>query len=132
MNGARRALFGLLLALTLSLLGVAHADDVLRVGTDSTFPAFEYVEHGRRVGFDIELIEAIELVEVDKNQDAFQRVETGRADAAVTGTPQTLRLRRTLPSPPVIPVGAGGAAATLRGVRPWRAPASARVPPPER
>ena len=35
------------------------ADEVLRVATDSTFPPFEYNENGKRVGFDIDLIEAI-------------------------------------------------------------------------
>jgi polar amino acid transport system substrate-binding protein len=37
----------------------AHAQDVLRVGTDATFPPMEYVEGGKRTGFDIELVEAI-------------------------------------------------------------------------
>lgn len=38
---------------------VAQAQDVIRVATDSTFPPFEYMEAGKRVGFDVELIEAI-------------------------------------------------------------------------
>lgn len=37
----------------------AHAQDVLRVGTDATFPPMEYVDNGKRTGFDIELVEAI-------------------------------------------------------------------------
>src|SRR5574343_805595 len=38
----------------------AHAqENVLRVGTDATFPPMEYVENGKRTGFDIELVEAI-------------------------------------------------------------------------
>lgn len=37
----------------------AHAQDVFRVGTDATFPPMEYVEGGKRTGFDIELVEAI-------------------------------------------------------------------------
>jgi polar amino acid transport system substrate-binding protein len=35
------------------------ADDVIRVGTDATFPPMEFVQDGKRTGFDIELIEAI-------------------------------------------------------------------------
>lgn len=49
-------------ALTLVTLGasVSHAqDNVLRVGTDATFPPMEFVDNGKRTGFDIELMEAI-------------------------------------------------------------------------
>ncbi len=49
-------------ALTLATLGasVSHAqDNVLRVGTDATFPPMEFVDNGKRTGFDIELMEAI-------------------------------------------------------------------------
>ena len=31
----------------------------LRVGTDATFPPMEFVENGKRTGFDVELVEAI-------------------------------------------------------------------------
>lgn len=37
----------------------ARAQEVLRVGTDATFPPMEYVENDKRTGFDIELVEAI-------------------------------------------------------------------------
>jgi polar amino acid transport system substrate-binding protein len=37
----------------------SHAQETLRVGTDATFPPMEYVENGKRTGFDIELVEAI-------------------------------------------------------------------------
>jgi polar amino acid transport system substrate-binding protein len=49
-------------ALTLATLGasVGHAqDNILRVGTDATFPPMEFVDNGKRTGFDIELMEAI-------------------------------------------------------------------------
>lgn len=49
-------------ALTLATMGasVSHAqDNVLRVGTDATFPPMEFVDNGKRTGFDIELMEAI-------------------------------------------------------------------------
>lgn len=62
MNTARRSLLGLFAVVTLSLGGVAHAQDALRVATDATFPPFEYTENGKRVGFDVELIEAIAKV----------------------------------------------------------------------
>jgi polar amino acid transport system substrate-binding protein len=35
------------------------ADSVMRVGTDATFPPMEFVQDGKRTGFDVELIEAI-------------------------------------------------------------------------
>ena len=39
--------------------GAQAQDNVLRVGTDATFPPMEFVENGKRTGFDIELVEAI-------------------------------------------------------------------------
>lgn len=39
---------------------VAHAQgQPLRVGTDATFPPMEFVENGKRTGFDVDLVEAI-------------------------------------------------------------------------
>ncbi len=44
----------------LSWLSVsAQAQETLRVGTDATFPPMEYVDNGKRTGFDIELVEAL-------------------------------------------------------------------------
>jgi polar amino acid transport system substrate-binding protein len=37
----------------------AQAQEVLRVGTDATFPPMEFVENNLRTGFDIELVEAL-------------------------------------------------------------------------
>jgi len=37
----------------------SHAQDLLRVGTDATFPPMEFVDNGKRTGFDIELTEAL-------------------------------------------------------------------------
>lgn len=39
----------------------AHAQSAgpLRVGTDATFPPMEFVENGKRTGFDVDLVEAI-------------------------------------------------------------------------
>ena len=62
MTFARRRTVGFLFALTLGFSGLAPAQDVLRVGTDPTFPPFEYTEGGKRVGFDVELIEAVAKV----------------------------------------------------------------------
>jgi polar amino acid transport system substrate-binding protein len=61
MTPARR-LLGLLAVLTFGLSGLVQAQEVLRVATDPTFPPFEYTEGGKRVGFDVELIEAIAKV----------------------------------------------------------------------
>lgn len=62
MKLARRHVIGVLCALPFGFAGVARAEDVLRVATDATFPPFEYTEGGARVGFDVELIEAIAKV----------------------------------------------------------------------
>ncbi|MCR6480937.1 transporter substrate-binding domain-containing protein [Variovorax sp. ZS18.2.2] len=47
----------------LALFGFAGAaqaqGEPLRVATDATFPPMEYVENGKRTGFDVELVEAI-------------------------------------------------------------------------
>lgn len=37
----------------------AQTQETLRVGTDATFPPMEYVDNGKRTGFDIELVEAL-------------------------------------------------------------------------
>lgn len=63
MNRIRRNLL-VLAASAAMMLGTAaaHAEDVLRVATDATFPPFEYSENGKRTGFDVDLIEAIAKV----------------------------------------------------------------------
>lgn len=62
MNPIRRSLLALAASAAMTLSGIAHAQDVLRVATDATFPPFEYSENGKRTGFDIDLIEAIAKV----------------------------------------------------------------------
>ena len=56
---SRRSLLGLVAGTTLAFAGAARAADPIKVGTDATFPPFEYTEAGKRTGFDVELIEAI-------------------------------------------------------------------------
>lgn len=178
--------------------GALAQADVLRVGTDATFPPMEYSENGKRTGFDIELVEAmaaamgrklewvdidfkglipglmskrfdmavsaiyitderkkvvdftepyfagglitmvksgntslkapidlngkkvsvqvgtksvsylkqafpkVELVEVEKNQEMFNLVDIGRADALVTGKPAAFQYMRTRPGLQVV------------------------------
>jgi len=55
----RRHLLLAAAALSLGAVSVHAQDNVLRVGTDATFPPMEYVENGKRTGFDIELVEAL-------------------------------------------------------------------------
>lgn len=44
----------------LGFTGAAYAQgEPLRVATDATFPPMEFVENGKRTGFDVELVEAI-------------------------------------------------------------------------
>lgn len=58
MNVRRHFLLAALAAAAL-VTGAAHAADVLRVGTDATFPPMEFTENGKRTGFDIDMVEAI-------------------------------------------------------------------------
>ena len=58
MNVRRHFLLAALAAAAL-VTGPAHAADVLRVGTDATFPPMEFTENGKRTGFDIDMVEAI-------------------------------------------------------------------------
>jgi polar amino acid transport system substrate-binding protein len=55
----RRNLFVLVAGTMSAFAGAARAADPIKVGTDATFPPFEYTEAGKRTGFDVELIEAI-------------------------------------------------------------------------
>lgn len=55
----RRHLLLAAAALSLGATSVHAQDNVLRVGTDATFPPMEYVDNGKRTGFDIELVEAL-------------------------------------------------------------------------
>lgn len=45
---------------SLAFTGAVHAQgNVLKVATDATFPPMEFVENGKRTGFDVELVEAL-------------------------------------------------------------------------
>ncbi|NKE68375.1 glutamine ABC transporter substrate-binding protein [Ramlibacter sp. RBP-2] len=59
MNIRRHFLLAALSALALAATCARAQDNVLRVGTDATFPPMEFVENGKRTGFDIELTEAL-------------------------------------------------------------------------
>ena len=62
MNFRRTVLKTSLLALTLGAAGATTAfaqSNVLRVATDATFPPMEFVENGKKTGFDVELVEAV-------------------------------------------------------------------------
>lgn len=55
----RNLLLASMAALALGAASAHAQDHVLRVGTDATFPPMEFVENGKRTGFDIELVEAL-------------------------------------------------------------------------
>ncbi|MDB5779912.1 MAG: amino acid transporter substrate-binding protein family [Polaromonas sp.] len=59
MKFRRNFLFASLAALIFGATAVHAQDNVLRVGTDATFPPMEFVENGKRTGFDVELVEAL-------------------------------------------------------------------------
>ena len=58
MNIRRKLLLSCIAVLGLSAVS-SHAQEVLRVGTDATFPPMEFVENDKRTGFDIDLVEAV-------------------------------------------------------------------------
>ena len=59
MNFRRTVLKASLVALACGA-GAAYAqNNVLRVATDATFPPMEFVENGKKTGFDVELVEAV-------------------------------------------------------------------------
>ncbi|MEK7344874.1 MAG: glutamine ABC transporter substrate-binding protein [Pseudomonadota bacterium] len=55
----RRQLILTAAALSLGTASVHAQNNVLRVGTDATFPPMEFVDNGKRTGFDIELVDAL-------------------------------------------------------------------------
>ena len=60
MTFPRRLLLASLVSLaSLGFTAAAQAQAVLTVGTDATFPPMEFVDNGKRTGFDVELVEAI-------------------------------------------------------------------------
>ena len=59
MNIRRQILLAAAAAISLGTVSVHAQDNVLRVGTDPTFPPMEFMDNGKRTGFDIELVEAL-------------------------------------------------------------------------
>jgi polar amino acid transport system substrate-binding protein len=60
MTQRRACLLSAAALLTTLITGQAQAQaDVLNVGTDATFPPMEFVDNGKRTGFDVELVEAV-------------------------------------------------------------------------
>lgn len=60
MNFRRTVLKTAVLAMALGAGAGAFAQsNVLRVATDATFPPMEFVENGKKTGFDVELVEAV-------------------------------------------------------------------------
>ncbi len=59
MNIRRHFLLSSVAVLACMAGSVQAQGNALRVGTDATFPPMEFVENGKRTGFDVELVEAI-------------------------------------------------------------------------
>lgn len=57
----RRFFIALLIAVNFVVPALANAQSaaIIRVGTDATFPPFEFSKDGKRTGFDVELIETL-------------------------------------------------------------------------
>jgi ABC-type amino acid transport/signal transduction systems, periplasmic component/domain len=79
------------LAASLAVSGVHAAGEPLRVVVDPTFPPMEYVENGKRAGFDIDIGEAlakamgrdIQWIDIDF-KGLVPAVQAGRADLALS------------------------------------------------
>ncbi|MBO9642953.1 MAG: transporter substrate-binding domain-containing protein [Pseudacidovorax sp.] len=106
----------LLLALVgaLALAGTAaHAAEPLRVATDATFPPMEYIENGKRTGFDTEMVEAIgkqlgrpvEWIDIDF-KGLIPALVSRRADMAVSAIYITDERRKVVDF--TVPYYAGG------------------------
>ena len=59
MNFRRTVLKTSLIALAFGAGAAFAQNNVLRVATDATFPPMEFVENGKKTGFDVELVEAV-------------------------------------------------------------------------
>ena len=59
MNFRRLVLKTSLIALACGAGAAFAQNNVLRVATDATFPPMEFVENGKKTGFDVELVEAV-------------------------------------------------------------------------
>lgn len=77
MNARRHFCIAALLALAAPL--AAQAAEPIRVATDATFPPMEFVENGKRTGFDVELVEALtpEIMAMAGEANAAAAVGTG-------------------------------------------------------
>lgn len=83
---------------------VERPNGVLIVATNATYPPYEYYEHGRVVGIDIDIMQAVcdilgkEMRVEDMNFDAvITSVQTGKADVGAAGITVTKeRLQNTL------------------------------------
>ncbi len=113
----------LLLALvgTLALAGTAaHAAEPLRVATDATFPPMEFIENGKRTGFDTEMVEAIgkqlgrpiEWIDIDF-KGLIPALVSRRADMAVSAIYITDERRKVVDF--TVPYYAGGLVVMTKG-----------------
>jgi polar amino acid transport system substrate-binding protein len=88
----RTFLYASLSALALAAASVQAQNNVLRVGTDATFPPMEFFENSKRTGFDVDLVEAIgkamgkqvEWVDIDF-KGLIPGLMSRRFDMAVSG-----------------------------------------------
>lgn len=106
----------------------AQAQEVLRVGTDATFPPMEFVENGKRTGFDIELVEAlgkamnrrIEWVDIDF-KGLVPGLVSNRFDMAVSAIYITDERKKVVDF--TEPYYAGGLVAMVKEGSPIKSPA---------
>ena len=108
--------------------GPAQAEaDALRVATDATFPPMEYVDGGKRTGFDIELVEAlaatmgrkVEWVDIDF-KGLIPGLMSRRFDMAVSGIYITDERKKVVDFSE--PYFAGGLVAMVKSGKPVKGP----------
>jgi len=91
LNILRRQALGILAISACMTTSVLAQQPVLRVVTDATFPPMEFVKDGQRIGFDIDLVEAlgkemgrkIEWIDIDF-KGLIPALQSGRADMAMS------------------------------------------------
>ncbi len=77
--------------------GISIEKNLLIIGTDTTYPPFEYVENGAIVGFDLDLIKEvaarmdkqIEIVPIEWDPD-FKALREGKVDLIISAVPYNI------------------------------------------
>ncbi len=102
----RILLFITMVILTTALFGCKKTNsdaNVLNVGLNAEFPPFEYIEKGKIVGFDVEIMDEIGRLinkKIEYKHMAFDglliAIQTGKIDAIISGMTETEERRKNV------------------------------------